>query len=326
MPATTPLPWPEISGWLQHRGYRVREVVPLTGDVSLRRYFRLHLEAAGTAVLAHYPGELRCTCRRFRHTTRLLQRAGVAVPRVLASECRRGWMLVEDAGGETLYETSAGDWEALAPLYRQAADYVRRICSLSAADVAAVGNPPLDAPLLRWELQKTWQRYLLPQGMTGDAALQRELAAALDRLCEELAALPPLPCHRDFMPRNLMPRAGELLVLDHQDLRLGPPAYDLASLLNDSLFPPAALEEELVAALCPEPASRQAYRRTVVQRSIKAVGNYCDFAARGFDRHLPLVAPTLQRAWRWFPELPELAPLVPRLQPLWAGKAAGAVC
>ena len=81
-----------------------------------------------------------------------------------------------------------------------------------------------------------------------DPALAAALRAALDTLCASLGDEPPVPCHRDFMVRNLMPLPnGALVVLDHQDLRLGPPLYDLASLLNDTLFPPPAAEEALLA-------------------------------------------------------------------------------
>nr|HPK65586.1 phosphotransferase [Thermoanaerobaculia bacterium] len=56
-----------------------------------------------------------------------------------------------------------------------------------------------------------------------------------------------MACHRDYMVRNLLPVGdGEVAavgVIDHQDLRLGPPWYDLASLCNDSLFPPPELVE-----------------------------------------------------------------------------------
>jgi aminoglycoside/choline kinase family phosphotransferase len=39
--------------------------------------------------------------------------------------------------------------------------------------------------------------------------------------------------HRDFQSRNLLVHEGRLRVLDFQGGRLGPLAYDLASLLND---------------------------------------------------------------------------------------------
>jgi aminoglycoside/choline kinase family phosphotransferase len=306
-----------IERWLGEIGLRARRVEPLTGDISLRRYFRAHLADGTSGIVAYYPIKLRPVCRRFRLTSALFAQAGVPVPAVRAADCRRGLMLVEDVGARTLYDEAERSWERLAPVYRRAAEYVRRIQELPAATLDAL-NPRLDGALLRWELKKSWELVLVPDGLAGDAETAPRFQAALDALCEELGRAERLvPCHRDFMPRNLMLRDGELLVLDHQDTRLGPPGYDLASLLNDSLFPPHALEDELLAALLPTPEGALAYRRAVVQRAIKAVGNYRDFARRGFDRHLPLVRPTLARAWRWFAHVPELAALRPALQTGW---------
>ena len=59
-------------------------------------------------------------------------------------------------------------------------------------------------------------------------------------------------------------------MLDHQDLRLGPPRYDLASLLNDSLFPPPELEARLVRAALGEEATAEDfldYHRAAAQRT-----------------------------------------------------------
>ncbi len=320
---------PAIAGWLQDLGLEPRIIDNLTGDVSLRRYFRAHLGDGSTAVVAYYPVKLRPVCRRFQVTTALLERIGVPVPAIRRTDCRRGLMLIEDTGDKTLYDAPLADWDALAPVYRRAVDYVRRIQTLPNNRVAPL-NPWLDAALLRWELKKSWELVLVPRGLAGPPDVERAFASALDTLCNELGDPARLvPCHRDFMPRNLMLRAGsdddarQLLVLDHQDLRLGPPAYDLASLLNDSLFPPAALEDELVAALHPGEQGALDYRRAVVQRAVKAVGNYADFARRGFDRHLKLVAPTLARAWRWFGEVPELRAVRTALRPAWEAQLDG---
>jgi N-acetylmuramate 1-kinase len=317
-----------IARWLAERALAARSIDALTGDISLRRYFRAHLTDGTSAIVAYYPVRLRPVCRRFRVTSMMLEDVGVAVPRVRAHDCRRGLMLVEDAGARTLYDEHERDWAVLTPVYRRAADYVRRIQTLSRDTVAAL-NPPLDAVLLAAELKKSWEIALIPRGLVGEPDVARAFAAALDALCREIGAPERLvPCHRDFMPRNLMRRTArdggeDLLVLDHQDLRLGPPAYDLASLLNDSIFPPREVEEELVAALLPGDDGALAYRRAVVQRTIKAVGSYCGFALRGFDRHLTLVAPTLARAWRWFSAIPELAELQPALLPAWRAALDG---
>jgi hypothetical protein len=245
----------------------------------------------------------------------LLGTAGVPTPAVLARDCRRGLMLLEDCGERTLYEEGPRPWEEMAPVYRQAVAHLRRIQALPRATVVGL-NPALDAGLLRWELGRSWELFLVREGLTGGPADGEALATALDTLCGELGRSEELvPAHRDFMPRNLMRRGGALLVLDHQDLRLAPPAYDLASLLNDSLFPPRWLEAELLAELLPD--AELAYHRAVVQRTLKAIGNYCDFARRGHTRHLPLVRPSLARAWRSAAAVPELARLRPRLRARW---------
>ena len=314
---------PSIAGWLQDLGLEPRQIDSLTGDVSLRRYFRAHLGDGSTGIVAYYPVKLRPVCRRFRVTTALCDDIAVPVPAIRRSDCRRGLMLLEDTGDRTLYDAPLAGWDELAGVYRLAVGYVRRFQQLPRERVATL-NPWLDAALLRWELEKSWQLVLSPRGLAGPPPVERAFKAALETLCAELGRTDRLlPCHRDFMPRNLMLRAAaagespQLLVLDHQDLRLGPPAYDLASLLNDSLFPPRWLESELVSALHPGAQGALDYRRAVVQRTIKAVGNYADFARRGFDRHLKLLAPTLARAWRWFSEVPELLEVRSALRPAW---------
>ena len=259
-----------------------REIQPLPGDVSPRRYYRVVLTDGATAILANYPEEVRATCPRFLRTTEILDGAGVRVPRVLAGDCAEGWMLVEDLGPRTLGEWGRGlPRSELAGYFEHALGIADRISRLPAAEVAGL-NPVLDSDLLARELAQTWDLFLEPQGLVRDAGLAAELRAALDAVCQRLGAEPPVPCHRDFMVRNLMPLPdGTLVVLDHQDLRLGPPFYDLASLLNDTLFPPIEAEEALLAAALPSAADRTRYHRTAAQRTLKAVGTYAKFAQIG---------------------------------------------
>lgn len=294
--------------WLASVGFQLQEARPLPGDVSLRRYTRLVREDGSTAILATYPPEVRSVCPRFLHTTELLTRAGVPVPRVLASDCDEGWMLVEDLGLQTLGEWGQGrPWSELTAWFERGLDLADRIACLPVEGLADL-NPILGRELLRKELGQTWDLFLEPRGLTGDAALTRALSEALDALCDKLGAETPVPCHRDFMVRNLMPLpGGDLVVLDHQDLRFGPPAYDLASLLNDTLFPPPEVEEALLGRY---PVQRVQYHRAAAQRTLKAVGTYASFARRGADRHLPLVPPTLARCLDHLSRVPECAALV----------------
>jgi N-acetylmuramate 1-kinase len=323
-------------------------IEPLPGDVSPRRYARLAPAAGPSAILATYPPEARAVCPRFLATTRLLEAAGVRVPRVLAADCERGFMLLEDLGPRTLAERRHLPWSELAGFFDDALAQAARIAALPKAEVAGL-NPPLGRALLERELTQTRDAFLVPRGLAGEGELAAELAALLAEICARLAAEEPVPCHRDFMARNLIPLApcvadagdtGEprraagahanehardapghaprVGVLDHQDLRLGPPAYDLASLLNDTLFPPPEVERELLRRAAPSRPERERYHRAAAQRTLKAVGTYAAFARRGVDRHLPLIPPTLGRALGHLARTPEGAGLAPRLAARWS--------
>jgi len=307
----------ELAAWLAASAVS-REVRPLPGDVSPRRYYRVTLGDGASAILATYPPEMRDTCPRFLHTTSLLEAAGVRVPRVLESDCEAGWMLVEDLGPETLGDWGRGrPWSELADRFEHAVEIARRISRLPLDGLAEL-NPRLGRELLARELAQTWDLFLERRGLVSDPALARELRTALEALCEALGEEEPVSCHRDFMVRNLMPLAdGGLAVLDHQDLRLGPPLYDLASLFNDTLFPPPEAEEALLAAALGTPADRLRFDRAAAQRTLKAVGTYAKFALQGADRHVPLIAPTLARFVKHFSRIPEGAALAARLADGW---------
>ncbi len=295
-----------VLAWLDQQGQQVEDFTELTGDVSLRRYFRLN-SADSTAIVAVYPSNIRAACRNFLETTRLLSRAGVRVPRVLASDCELGLTLLEDLGSDTLYDlrdTASGTLSAY--FWRATAD-LQRIQSLALEEVAPL-NPPLNRDLLWRELQQTWTSLLEPRGVVADPGFSRALEETLQELCRLLDTESLVPCHRDFMSRNFVPvdPHPELAVLDHQDLRLGPRHYDLASLLNDSLFPPATLEEEILAHhLGDEPEQRISYHRAAAQRALKATGTYETFGLRGDTRHRKLIPETIGRALRHLGHLPE---------------------
>lgn len=311
---------PALRRWLARHGLQPEAMEPLTGDVSPRRYARLRLAAGGTAILATYPPDLRSACRRFLASGRLLAAAGVRVPAVLAHRCRSGWTVVEDLGERTLYDLAGRPWSELAPYFVAAAEAARAIAALPPEPVARL-SPALDAALLRRELRQTWELFLVPRRLVGEARSPARLWRALDRLCADLAAEPRVPCHRDLMARNLVPLAGGgVAVLDHQDLRPGPPHYDLASLLNDSLFPPADGERELLRRFAAGPAA--SYHRAAAQRTLKAVGTYAAFAARGVPRHLGLIPATLGRALDHLERLPETAAAVSEVASGWRSVAA----
>lgn len=305
-------------------------MISMAGDVSRRRYVRLRFRDGGTAVLALYPEDMASACDRSLVSGRLLHDQGIRVAAVLDASCREtalgeagGWVLHEDLGERTLYDLAERPWEELAPYFEDALAQLPRIAAVPATVVAEL-NPPLDRALLSRELAMTRSAWLEPRGIVVEDAI----LDALELLCERLGDEEPVPCHRDYGARNLIPipeegspggapGAARVAVIDHQDLRLGPPLYDLASLLNDSLFPPPREEERLLAAAgVRSGAERIRYHRAAAQRTLKAIGSYAAFAGRGEARHERLIAPTFERALGHLAEVPEttgFAPLLERL-------------
>jgi aminoglycoside/choline kinase family phosphotransferase len=314
---TLPPPEPSVSvadleRWLVRLGHSPSRIEPLAGDVSARRYLRI--ESRNRSLMAAlYPSSLRDACERFVTTSALLEEAGLRVPEVLASDCRQGLMLLEDLGELTLYDLRDRSWSSLRPHLEEAIHDAARIAALPPEAVADL-SPPLDRALLERELNQTWRSFLQPQELCGGAQSAKKLRSSLVELCARLGDEPPVPCHRDYMARNLVPLSGGRLgLLDHQDLRLGPPFYDRASLVNDSLFPPEELARELLGAA----ADELGYQRAAAQRALKAVGTFASFAERGDPRHLTLIPSTLRRALDHLLRLPETAEIVSRLAARW---------
>ena len=304
----------ELSLWLVERGREPKTIAALTGDVSPRRYLRVSLKE-GSAILAFYPPTLNVAFTSFLKSTRLLHEAGVRVPEILDSDEGAGLMLLEDVGGETLFDWRADSWPAIEPFIEASRRAATSIALLS-CDAAELPAPPLDGATLWRELESTWRNFLRPTGLCGNKPLSGRLYKGLQDLCSQLDLEPMVPCHRDFMVRNLVPDVTlkEVIVLDHQDLRLGPPLYDLASLANDSLFLDAEKTEDLFGR---ELVSSLQYRRCAAQRALKIVGTFVSFAKRGQPRYLPMVGECLERSLGQLAGLPETEALVSDLRALW---------
>ncbi|HYV07211.1 MAG TPA: phosphotransferase, partial [Blastocatellia bacterium] len=114
--------------------------------------------------------------------------------------------------------------------------------------------------------------------------------------------------HRDYHARNLMMRSGEMFIIDHQDARMGPASYDVASLVGDpyadlDLVIAAAMVEHFVelksrstTPLDDVTAFRVEFELMMVQRMLKAIGTYASQAAAGNSVYVPYINPALDRA------------------------------
>jgi aminoglycoside/choline kinase family phosphotransferase len=279
---------PRIDGYLVETGLAtsVAKVVPLTGDASDRKYFRVIGTDGHTQVLALHVGPIDFATLPFVNVCELFQQMPLPVPAILGHSDALGILALRDLGDVTLQaHLGAATPAAHAGLYREAVSLIARM-QRQGAELASDRYLPyriaFDVEKLTWELNFFVKHFL--EGYRGVALTPSE-RTALDEewavLTNELASERRVLCHRDYHSRNLMFCDGSLHIIDFQDARMGPDTYDLASLLRDSYVDLTDTQvEELVAyflALTGQANAGEFRRRYDVmslQRNLKALGTF----------------------------------------------------
>jgi N-acetylmuramate 1-kinase len=276
-----------VAGYLERHHVTDARVVPLTGDASDRRYFRILPREGDAFVLAAYGAPFDYALLPFANTAELFAAMPVPVPRILGHADDLGVLALEDLGDVTLQAHLGMAAPARhAALYRQAVAFVdlfqRRGRELTDSKYLPYGVA-FDVPKLTWEMDFFIKHFL--EGYRGIVFAARErdaLRAQLAEVVDELAAEPRVLCHRDYHSRNLMLRDERLCIIDFQDARLGPDTYDLASLLRDSYVDlTEGTVDELIAyflALQGRSGEDANFRRRfdlmALQRNLKALGTF----------------------------------------------------
>ena len=186
------------------------------------------------------------------------------------------------------------------------------------------GASALDQERFLFELKFFREHYI--EGLRGlrlGGNESRALDLFLASLATAAAAPPRVLCHRDFHSRNLLVQNGRLRLVDFQDARLGPPAYDLVSLLRDSYAVlPERFRERLFLAFVemrrdslPDTARfRRDFDVVALQRNLKAIGTFAYQAVvRKKDHYLPYIPPTWDYVFETLQKLPEWASVAPLL-------------
>jgi aminoglycoside/choline kinase family phosphotransferase len=297
-----------IDAYLATSGLSLREpqVVPLTGDASDRRYFRVLLGGGGSVVLALHAGPIALATLPFANVAELLKTMGVPSPAILGHSDELGIIELEDLGDVTLQaHVGAAAVTEHAALYREAVTIIARL-QQRGREFASPSYVPytlaFDVEKLTWELDFFAQHFLAGfRGIALTPAEHQALAGEWHAIAGELATEPRVVCHRDYHSRNLMLRRGKLYVIDFQDARLGPDTYDLVSLLRDSYVDITDRErDDLIAfflALIGEADAAPYSRRfdlMAVQRNLKALGTFgFQAVARGNPVYIQYMARTL---------------------------------
>jgi N-acetylmuramate 1-kinase len=297
-------------------------VVPLTGDASDRKYFRVIPSDGPSIVLALHSGPIEFASLPFANVAGLLQQVPLPVPAVLDHDDAMGIIVLQDLGDVTLQaHLGAASPTEHAALYRQAVAFIellqRRGVEL-ASDSYLPYRMAFDVEKLTWELDYFVRHFVVAyRGVVLRPAQQTALAEEWAAIVGELASEPRVLCHRDYHSRNLMLHDGDLYIIDFQDARLGPDTYDLVSLLRDSYVDISEPQlDDLLAyflalkGIHDEDEFRRRFDLMALQRNLKALGTFgYQTAVRGNPVYIQYIPRTLTYARANLEKYPRFARL-----------------
>ena len=268
-------PPPHAPDFLASCGWGGADILPLAGDASFRRYFRVvHGDRSAVLMDAPPPHE---DPQPFIAVAEWLIARGLSAPEIIARDLEKGLLLLGDFGSSRLRETLDTDPQRERELYELATDVL----------VHLHGHPPMDGlkphGLDQWleELKLFTEWYCPAVGADVDLdGYQRAWRAVLEPVASD--GLGPVTVLRDYHAENIMLVGGREGVahfglLDFQDALAGHPAYDLASVLEDARrdVTPAverAMIDRYIAATGHGEAFERAYWALAAQRNTRILG------------------------------------------------------
>ncbi len=268
-------------------------IVPLSGDASFRRYFRV-ASRGRSAILMDAPPPHEDP-RPFLAVADWLGARGFAAPAIHAADPAQGLVLLEDFGDARMREAIDERPADTIALYEAAVDVL-----IALRDQPPGPFPPYDSAALQRETALFVDWYCPAVGIDADVEGYR---AAWDAVLDHAIAADPVTVLRDYHAENLMLVGADraLGLLDFQDALVGHPAYDLVSLLQDAR---RDVEEDTERAMLDHYRAAtgvgddfmRAYHVLGAQRNAKIIGIFTRLWKRDGKPRYPTLCP---RVWTY---------------------------
>ena len=285
-------------------------IEPITPDASTREYFRFTSDGS-SKVACVYPDDIKHLAHSYVDVTNVFLSNDLPVARIHEFDEVLGVVVVEDLGDQIL--RAELEQKGVAERDEMIRDSIKMIAQIQASTASAAeagsicSRLKFDVEKLMWELNyfkihyfTTYKKEPLTPEM--DSALEEEFMS----LANQLDSMATVLCHRDFHAANIMiGEDGRLRIIDHQDARMGSPAYDLVSLLLDRVveIPSNEWISEMIEyfhdereSLGLEKLDRNAFaiefKLQTIQRCLKAAGTFSfQSAVRGKTYFIPFIEP-----------------------------------
>lgn len=294
--ATHMIPPEAAPDFLSRCGWAGAAILPLAGDASFRRYFRV-VDGGRQAVLMDAPPPNEDP-RPFIAVDTWLAEKGFAAPAILGAAPEEGLVLLEDFGDLRVREYLDAHPRDEMAIYTRAVGLLAELHRQPAMDL-----PPYDRAAYQREAALLTDWYCPAVGLDVDiggyAAAWNVVLPIVER---DLTR--PVTVLRDYHAENIMilpdeARSFGLGLLDFQDALAGHPAYDLVSLLQDARRDVTPAVEAAMLRLYQEIAGASedfaaAYAVLGAQRNAKIIGIFTRLWKRdGKPRYLDF----LPRMW-----------------------------
>ena len=310
-----------MEAWIQ--SWLIKEGIPtskikierLAGDGSNRTFYRLTVSGANasknplTFIALSDPGWH--LSKDYAPHQAYLAARGLPVPKFLFEDAPAGFLMMEDLGDELLQLRMNSEPQNKMKWLHAASGLLAQLHgeTFPVPDNLPIATRRFDGEKYFQEMCFTFEHLVV--GYFGYPTADAASLALVRQYCDDLALLQPIVfAHRDYHTRNLLVQNEKLILIDFQDARLGPPHYDLVSLIYDAYVPiqeaeRAQLMQTYRTRLKPYPLFQKIawdsfsddLELVAFQRVVKAAGSFASFFTRyGKSSHLAYLRPALETA------------------------------
>ena len=210
----------------------------ITSDASFREFFRLY-KGKKTSIIVTAKKEKFKNLIAYSAVNKFLKKNGIHAPKLISQYFKEGIMEIEDFGDKTLLYNFKKSKNKLS-LYKKCVDVILKIQKIKPVKKIKFGsNKFLNLKSYnRASLHRESNLFLnwyLPGviGKKKSIKYKKIIKGELDKIYKKIFYKNKFLVHRDFHVSNIIQNKKKLGVIDTQDVILGNPMYDLASLLDD---------------------------------------------------------------------------------------------
>ena len=215
--------------------YKLKKI---RSDASFREFFRLK-KGNKTSIIVTAKKEKFKNLIAYSAINKFLRGKGIHTPKIISQHFSEGIMEIEDFGDNTLFH-SIRKSKNIFPYYKKSVNVIlklQKIKPINKIKIKSNRNLKFDNYNLK-NLHKDSDLFLnwyLPGvlGKRKSKKFKKKIKIELNKLYKKIYFKNKFIVHRDFHVSNIMPVKSKLGIIDTQDIILGNPMYDVASLIDD---------------------------------------------------------------------------------------------